>query len=44
MLNFERMFIFAPNCLHKICYLKLFGTLSNGWRSSRTFTVMEMVP
>ena len=44
MLNFEWMFIFAPNFLYKICYLKLFGTLSKGSRSSRTFTVMEMVP
>jgi hypothetical protein len=42
--DFERMFIFASKLSGKVRYLKLLGTVSSGWRSSRTFTVMEMVP
>jgi hypothetical protein len=42
--DFERMFIFASKLSGKVRYLKLLGTVSRGWRSSRTFTVMEMVP
>jgi hypothetical protein len=42
--NFERMFIFASQSPCKFSCLKLLGTLSRGWRSSRTFTIMEMVP
>jgi hypothetical protein len=42
--DFERMFIFASQSPFKFNCLKLLGTLSRGWRSSRTFTIMEMVP